>query len=485
VVRFLAGPRVEKIILALLLMVFVVPTGLFLAVFVPPGQIPDEPAHVARIESLLHGEITGHRRPGLDAAGHRITLSGVVINEAPFTVSHLFGDLAPGRKMSAAVQQRLDSVPWASHTSFVFAPNTAVYFPVFYLPAAVGMGLGRLHGLTPYGAIVAARVANLLAYVVVSAFALALARRGWRLMFAALSLPMTIWLAASCNEDGLLIASTCLAAALLTRAAAPRGAAYWAAAALLACVIAVKPAYLPLAAFMLLPCAGRARRDWASAAAAMAAASVPGVIWALVTLRYVSGPLIWGPPYHPGPLWPGDPELWFAGSDPAAQLRVLLHHPMLVITLPLDTLRATGLLDLQEAVGILGTLNLIMAGAMYALWYAAIVLALLGDGIAPREARRPGAGVALIGLLAVAATVIAICELEYLTWTKVGDGPLIQGIQGRYAIPLLPMIAIALPLIRLPFSARLGAALALPAFAMAAAGMVYLPAVVLQAYYLR
>ena len=94
---------------------------------------------------------------------------------------------------------------------------------------------------------------------------------------------------------------------------------------------------------------------------------------------------------------------------------------------------------------------------MYALWYAAIVLALLGDGIAPREARRPGAGVALIGLLAVAATVIAICELEYLTWTKVGDGPLIQGIQGRYAIPLLPMIAIALPLIRLPFSARLGA----------------------------
>ena len=23
------------------------------------------------------------------------------------------------------------------------------------------------------------------------------------------------------------------------------------------------------------------------------------------------------PPYHPGPLWPGDPSLWFAGTDPA------------------------------------------------------------------------------------------------------------------------------------------------------------------------
>jgi hypothetical protein len=479
------GLRLEKIILVLLLVALVLATGLFLAFFVPPGQVPDEPAHIARIESLLHGEITGHRVPGLDAAGRAITLSGVVINEAPFTVGHLFGDLAAGRKMTAALQQRLESFPWSPLPSFVFAPNTAVYFPVFYLPAALGMGLGRLHGLTPYGAILVARVANLLAYLVVASFALALARRGWRLMFAALSLPMTVWLAASCNQDGLLIASTCLAGALLTRAEAPRGASYWGAAAVFACVIAVKPAYLPLAAFMLLPCAGRTRRDWTSGGAAMAAVAVPGIIWALVTLRYVSGPLIWGAPYHPGPLWPGAPDRWFAGSDPAAQTLVLLHHPSLVFTLPLQTLRSTGLLYVQEAVGILGTLNLVMADAIYPLWYGAIVIALLGDVLAPRGAWRPNAVAASIGLLAVAATVIAIFDLEYLTWTQVGDGPLIQGVQGRYAIPLLPMIAIALPLLRLPFSRRLGAAFALPVVAMAAVGMIYLPAIVLETYYLR
>jgi hypothetical protein len=56
---------------------------------------------------------------------------------------------------------------------------------------------------------------------------------------------------------------------------------------------------------------------------------------------------------------------------------------------------------------------------------------------------------------------------------------------GRYAIPLLPMIAIALPLLRLPFSRRLGAAFALPVVAMAAVGMIYLPAIVLETYYLR
>ncbi len=477
--------RAEKIILVLLMVVVVFPTGLFLALFVPPGQVPDEPAHVARIESLLHGELMGHRVPGVDAAGHPIALSGVVINEAPFTVTRLFADLATGHTMTAALGRQIDNVPWASGLSFVFAPNTAVYFPVFYLPAALGAGLARMHGLTPSGTILAARVTNLVVYCLIAAVALALARRGWRLMFAALSVPMTLWLAASCNEDGLLIACACLAAALLTRATGPRGLSYWAAAGLLACVIAVKPAYLPLAAFMLLPCTQLTRREVLSAGAAMAVASVPGILWALVTLRYVSGPLIWGAPYHPGPLWPGDPNRWFAGSDPAAQTQVLLHHPLLILTAPLQTLWSTGLLDLREAVGVLGTLNVVMADGMYHFWDVAIVLAALGDWLTSRGTARPRRGLALVALLAVAATVIAIFDLEYLTWTKVGGGPLIQGVQGRYAIPLLPMISIALPWLGLPCPRWLGRALAVPAVAMAAVGMVYLPAVVLRTYYLH
>ena len=479
------GMRLEKIILVALLIVCVFPTGLFLAFFVPLGQVPDEPAHVARIESLLHGEITGHRVPGLDLAGRPLTLSGVVINAAPFAVTQLFGAVAVAQTMTSAVQQRLDDVPWAPRLSFVYSPNTAVYFPVLYVPAALALGLARLSGLTPFGAVLAGRLANCCVYIIVAAFALTLARRGSRLMFAALTLPMTLWLAASCNEDGLLIAFSCLAAALLTRAAAPRGTSYWSAAAILASVIAVKPAYLPLVAFMLLPCTRLTGRDLLSAGSAMAAASLPGIIWALVTLHHASAPFTWGPPYHPGPLWPGDPHRQFAGSDPVAQTLVLLHHPLLVLTLPLQTIWSDGLQKLKEAVGVLGTLSVSMANCMYSLWYAAVVLAALGDVLAAGRAAPPRPGLALIALLAVAATVIAIYDLEYLTWTEVGDGTLIRGVQGRYAIPLLPMIGIALPLLRLRFSAWLSTALALPAIAMAAAGMVYLPALVLETYYLH
>jgi hypothetical protein len=162
------GMRLEKIILVALLVVCIFPTGLFLAFFVPLGQVPDEPAHVARIESLLHGEITGHRVPGLDLAGRPLTLSGVVINAAPFAVTQLFGAVAVGQTMTSAVQQRLDDVPWAPRLSFVYAPNTAVYFPVLYVPAALALGLARLSGLTPFGAVLAGRLANCCVYIIVA-----------------------------------------------------------------------------------------------------------------------------------------------------------------------------------------------------------------------------------------------------------------------------------------------------------------------------
>ncbi len=477
--------RVEKTILVLLLIAFVVPTGLFLAFFVPLGQVPDEPAHVVRIESLLHGEFAGHRMPGPVLATGPVELSGFVINAAPFAVTQLSETVSGTQKMTAGILAQLESIPWASRLSFIGAPNTAVYFPIFYVPGAAGMAFGRLEGLTPFGAILASRVANIIAYTIMAVLALALAQRGWRLMFAALTLPMTLSLAASCNQDGLLIASSCLAAALLTRARGPRGRSYWAAAALIACIIAVKPAYLPMAAIMILPCTRATRRDVLSAGAAMALTSLPGVIWALVMMHAVSAPFIWGPPYHPGPLWPGDPNRLFAGSDPAAQARVLLHHPLLILTQPLQTIGFNGLLDLQQAVGVLGNLTVVMAPPLYTYWFAAVVMCALGDLLASPEAARPNPALAWIGLLAVVATVIAIFDLEYLTWTKVGDGPIILGVQGRYAIPLLPMIAIALPLLRLPYTGWLRTALGVPAIALAALGAVYLPGLVLATYYLH
>jgi uncharacterized membrane protein len=472
------------IVLSLLLILFVFPTGLFLAISIPLGQVPDEAAHVARMESLLHREIVGRREAGPDFDGHPIALPGVLINAGPFIVTSKAIDAAAGHKITADILDRLDHIPWGTQLSFVYAPNTAVYFPMFYLPGAFGLGLARLSGLTPFGAVLVARVVNLCAYIAVAVLALIIAQRGWCLMFGTLALPMTLWLAASCNEDGLLIACSCLAAALLTRASGPKGALYWSAAVCFACIIAVKPAYVPLVAFMLLPCRCFTKSDLLSGGYGMLAASLPGMIWAFLTLRYVSGPFDWWVSYHPGPLWPGDPTRVFAGTDPMAQAMVFIHRPSLMLTLPMRTIYASGLRYLHQAVGGLGLLNLTIAEGLFDFWLIALGFAVLGDVLATGHDDRARIYFALIALLSVVATVFAIFDAEYLTWSTVGNSPVIDGFQGRYILPLLPLIGITLPSLQLPMRGWSRVALAGPVVAAAAVGMAYLPILVIKTYYL-
>ncbi len=471
-------------IIPFLFILFAFPTALFMALAVPLGQVPDEAAHVARAGSLLHGQLLGQRQVRLDGAGHPIMGAGVTLDPGPVYADFAFnvGDV---KKMTAANEARLEAIPWPTRLVFVGSPNTAVYFPIFYVPSAVALGAGHFLQYSPYVAVLMGRVVNVLTCLVIGVLALRLARRGRLLLLATLSLPMTLSLIGSFNQDGVLIATTALIAALLTRPAGPRGLSYWVAALLLACVIAVKPPYLPMAVVMLLPCRGWSRRDLLPAIGAMALATLPAVAWALVTLHTVATPFVFGPPYHPGPLWPGDPQRLFPSSDTREQLRVFLHDPWLLIQLPIQTMKLLWLVEVQTTIGVIGLLDVVMALPIYTWWYVAMIAAAVGTMFAsPEEPPGPRGPFVLIALLSVVATVFAIFDLQYLSWTKVGQ-TLIDGVQGRYALPLLALLAISLPVIRIRGATAIRAILALPTVAIAGFGIVYLPQLVLSTYYLR
>jgi uncharacterized membrane protein len=87
-------------------------------------------------------------------------------------------------------------------------------------------------------------------------------------------------------------------------------------------------------------------------------------------------------------------------------------------------------------------------------------------------------------LVAVFAALCALCDAAYLAWTPVGS-PGIAGLQGRYLLPLLAALAVFIPSIRVRGGAKLKTILAVPAFALAAAGMVVLPSLMVSTYYLR
>jgi len=469
------------------------PVCLFLSVSVPTGEPPDEPAHIIRAASLLHGNFFGERQTWKDMEGNVIPGAGVVANPALleaslniFPNSHSIVD----KKMSADLLLRLHSIKWAASPTFLYAPNTAVYMPLFYIPAALALGVSHELGVAPHAAILLGRIVNSLCFTAIGLLALMIARHGRGILFCVLTLPMTLSLAASFNQDGLLIAVSTLAAALLTRRALSGGA-YWLSSALLACVIAAKIAYIPLAGMMLIPlCQERRLPNWRPAIKVSLITALPGILWTVFSLLYVASPFVRGPAYHPGPLWPGNPNTLFHTTDARSQLEVFLHNPLLIAELPAHDWRTDAILSrLRELIGVLGQLDVLLPHSLYWLWYVALVSALLASVVRMENSPQiPNIKAVAVGVGAIILSYIAIYDVQYLSWTLVGAAD-VDGVQGRYGLPLLAFLAPVIPRLflvsnRSMFILVRGALMA-PAAVAAGAGLVVLPQVIVLTYYLR
>ncbi|WP_284944445.1 DUF2142 domain-containing protein [Acidisoma cladoniae] len=421
----------------------VVPLVLLCAWRVPIGQAPDEADHVARIASVLDGQIIGHRVSAMNAQSGSQD-AGVTVN-----IGLIYADLVgtgraappPFDTSPAKRQEWARTIPWAPGPIFVSSANTAAYAPLAYGPAAIGMGIAILTGALPHGAIIGARLGNALAFSLLGIAALALARRGRLLLLITLALPMTIWLAGSPSQDGIVIAVAALGAALLTR---DGHVAFYLGCAALAVLVLQKPPYLPLAALALLAPGGLSWRRFQDRLPAAIAVAVPGLLWSVAVVKWVAVPLLPSPLYHPGPLWPGNHADLFHSAISAAQGQVLLHHPWRGLLLPpLSLLRQlAGLSD--QFIGVLGALTLHLPRPLYGVWWLAILSALGHLAARADQADESGKIDRLLAWAAILCSGELICLTLYLTWTRVGMD-VIDGLQGRYFIPLMAMLVLALP----------------------------------------
>jgi hypothetical protein len=416
----------------------VVPLVLYCALRVPTGEAPDEPTHIMRAASLLHGEIIGHRAVALNAetGAHDAGVTGNTGLALAAIAGN--GDIAPlpAGASRAARLAWVRRIPWQPSTGFVSSANTAAYAPITYIPAAIGMGAAILTGAKPHAAIIAGRLANALAFALIGGLALWFADRGRLALLIALSLPMTVWLAGSCSQDGLVIGLAVLGAALLMRGGRI---AFWCGCTAFAIVALQKPPLLPLAILPLVAIG----RGWTTRLAGAATVALPAMLWSVAVVLLVSVPLLPSGPYHAGPLWPDDPARMFRSAVAGAQIAVLLHHPILVGLLPLRVAWREGLSLWLQFLGVLGQPSIRLPHPLYRLWTAAILSAGAALVTGPRSWAR-----AWLVPAAAAVTILGSAELIflalYLSWTPVGMER-IDGVQGRYFIPLLPILLFALP----------------------------------------
>jgi hypothetical protein len=401
--------------------------GLFFALATPPHDPPDEARHHARAWLISTGrlDVVG-RAPGHQASvprqiarlhvpGHhwseRQLAAGNLPKNSPRTGPH--DPAAVARELRGSLA-RWDLLP---------VLYTSSYAPLVYAPYVPALWLARALDLSAAAGLLLARLFGLAAWLAGIAATLHIAPRGRWLLAAVALLPMSVSQGAALSGDPITQVALCWWLAECLRVAAKRGARLGAADGVrllvAACAVGVvKPGYAPLAlAALALPL--RLGPRLGLTAAALAAAALPTLGWAAVASAADVPPL-------------------FPGADLAAQLRHALAHPTDFLTAAAGTTAALLPAWLDGMVGSLGHFDVEIPAAATALGLGAVALAATLDDSPLRLPARLWLPAAFV------AAALGVLAMAYLGWTPVGSDK-IQGVQGRYFLPMLPFALAVLP----------------------------------------
>lgn len=413
--------------------------GTVLCFLTPPFMVADEPAHFLRAWAVSAGRL---------GADHRAEGAGAVL---PASLGELVRDLwtgvpgHPERKVDPqAVRDALRRPLEPQRTAFLDFRTAAQHPFVAYLPQSAGLALGRAAGATPLAAFYLARLTNLLAGALLLAFAVGqLPACRWFAALVAVT-PMALTTCASVSADVVTLGAAFLLTATATKLAlapaeAIRRRDY---AALLGAAVVLCLAKVPYALLALAP--GIMPRDrWPGGArrAAFAAGYLAAVVLAAVLALGVA--LALDVPIRPE-----------ASVDREAQMREAVREPLRLARVVAGDALAHGPRYAVQAVGIqLGWVDTRLPWWL-AVGYVAVLAALLVVDSGARPALRLGQRAWLAALVAAAAA--AIIASQYFVFTPY-RAEFVDGVQGRYFLPLLPALALALHRPR-----RGGASAALP-----------------------
>lgn len=392
----------------------------------PPGQSPDERNHLARVLQISQGGFVGLKNGAKEAGGY---LPANFPTEAEMLNSLRFN---PDAKVPMPELLALSQRHWSHEKSWTAFGNTVIYAPIAYLPGAATSFVARQGRATIIQTSYAVRAANALSTILLCALGIAIARRGMLYLAVISSLPMVMALGASCSQDGVIIGLAVLTVALLTRLdeATPGSTRLWVVVAVLFSVLTVsKP---PLLLCSLIPLGfARPARAW---------------LRALPLISSVATFLFWQKfgldptkiPFRDG-----------SGVSDSGQVHWVLTHPQLLPALAYHTLQQNIGHNIHEFMGVLGWLDTLFPNWFYCLVAGVIgvVLALSGyPALGDRELRQ-SSPVSALAIFSMALATGGVFFSIYVIWTPVG-APVIDGVQGRYFLPIAPFLALVFPKVR-------------------------------------
>lgn len=402
--------------------------GILYLFVLPPQCVPDETTHFVTAYYYADIVLEGGSRGEVveDSVGivwRRITMR----EQDAETIERLYSVvLLPSRLYDTAAEKSEGSVD----KNVAAVVQTTPYLFVPYLPSAAVIIMCRLLGVGSLTMIYAARIVNfLVSYAIVCKAVRCMPVLKALPMVIAL-LPMSLHLFSSCSPDSMLIALSLFAAArilelrereeILLKDCVTLGFA-------LAVVVAVKPMYIVM--LLLIPLLPRQKINGrrTTAAVYLYLSLFPVLVWIMV---YLSHMLL---PAASLSIENGGKQLYVLSDfvrEPGTLLKLLLHSIAVQF-------RAQAAGSVGSALGYLNIFlpAFVFCGAWLALLFS--IFPVSGETVVLGKKKR-----LLLGGMFVLS--VLVCYVGMLFWeTSVGSSE-IPGVQGRYFIPVMLPLGLAL-----------------------------------------
>jgi len=400
------------------LILLVIVAGSFFSTIIPPFQSPDEYDHIKRAYLLGQGTIVTDTPEGQSSGGMIDT--GLEAYISAYKVL----PFKPARKLSADEVAAASGITWTGVKEFSPLPGMSYFFPIIYLPQAMGLTLGEKLKLPVDTSYRLARFI-VLVFIAVILFAAFNIYPVNPLVIALLILPMSVFQISSASLDGISTALGILAVAAFLRIAAQRESAspwlFYSLALSVALIATSRPFLLPLLLLVFAACFYTKNRRHIFFFAAVAL-FVMG--WILIAMKTTVDTRV------------------VIGASMSDIMLFYMENPLKLFHVFINTIFNGTFVRLSgdSFLGILGWLDTPFERKEYAfLWICTFLIGLLS--ISVKNLKSAWMPRALLLLAAVGSMFLIFLEL-LVAWTP-HPARMIDGVQGRYFFIPMMMIAYA------------------------------------------
>jgi len=397
--------------------------GTALVLLIPPFQSADEPYHFLRAYQITEGEFVARQKD----------IRGIAGGYLPISLYELwlpFSKIGFHPEVKVSLRQIEDGMRIPLHPSdriFITFPNTAHYCPTCYMPQSLGIALGRALHLPPLAMLYLGRESNLLFWILLGFFALRIAPAIARPLFLLLLMPMSLYVASTLSADPSTTAFAVLFTALICKyfALGPGSVNRKIVLVLLALSIPLcisKLVYAPLLAMLLLI----PRANYGGTRKFMLKAGILTAICAVLLIAWIRASSSI------------NTQITLSHSVSAgAQLQLLEQRPTHFAALLLETFHRRGWTFFQTYVCVIGWFDMYLPAAVVVGYLLLLVMACWSCEDGPPLPSPLNCAIVILPVVTI--SFLAVALLSYLYWSPVGF-PYIDGIHGRYLIPLSPAV---------------------------------------------